>query len=203
MHLEGTPGPFGARGGGAEAAGGGHTPPLWAVTPVVGATAVTPVGRWTVTPVEGGAAAGAAMGAYQCAVCFSPIVKRRRLVLEDDDPCAARESAPEDGDERDFVSLSCGHIFHRECLAGCREHGMATCPICRADLPRGLTPAGARERFELRRQEEARENERLAAGLAGGWAAGDIAARAATARGAVATAFLARQAAAARSHRVF
>ena len=142
------------------------------------------------------------MGANQCAVCFSPVIRRRRLVLEDGDPSAAQELSPADGAERDFVALSCGHVFHRECIAGCREHGMATCPICRAVLPRGLTPAGARERFELRRQEEARENERLAAGLAGGWAAGDIAARAAAARGAVASAFLARQAAAARSQRV-
>ncbi|QDZ24137.1 RING-type domain-containing protein [Chloropicon primus] len=72
-----------------------------------------------------------------CAICLSPLKKK-------------------DGSEHKgetFVT-PCDHEFHLKCLQSCREFKSSTCPLCRAKLPPGLTPVGARERWEERSREE-------------------------------------------------
>jgi hypothetical protein len=34
----------------------------------------------------------------------------------------------------DFVELTCGHFYHRECLDQWRGMGKTTCPICRRQI---------------------------------------------------------------------
>ena len=72
------------------------------------------------------------------------------------------------------------------CLAGCREHGLAGCPSCRAGLPPGYTPEGARLRERGRRDFEAQAEARRLQGLQGGYSSSHIVRRTARARAAVA-----------------
>ena len=99
--------------------------------------------------------------------------RRRRTTLEADEEenggaavasgqaaAAAPSSAGEDAEEECAICLEpllggevyvgpqCGHGFHRACLISCRAANAAQagrCPLCRAAMPRGLTPAHARE----------------------------------------------------------
>ena len=72
---------------------------------------------------------------------------------------AAAASSADDDDEECAICLEilvggevyvgeCGHGFHRACLVLCRAANATKagrCPLCRAAMPRGLTPAHARE----------------------------------------------------------
>ena len=90
---------------------------------------------------------GACAAPKTCAICLSPLKKKN----------GECHKGPT------FV-LPCNHEFHRECLQNCREFKTSCCPLCRAELPPGLTPVGARERqAEREREEEVAYNFNIAA----------------------------------------
>ena len=64
----------------------------------------------------------------ECPMCMSPL-KRKRGSGADDDP------------KRYTVITHCGHRFHLDCLQSTRNFDMTGCPMCRAELPSGITPA--------------------------------------------------------------
>ncbi|GMH50467.1 hypothetical protein TL16_g00779 [Triparma laevis f. inornata] len=64
----------------------------------------------------------------ECPMCMSPFKKKRG----------------ENGEnvyERYTVITHCGHRFHLDCLQSTRTYDMTGCPMCRAELPSGITPA--------------------------------------------------------------
>ena len=76
-------------------------------------------------------------GDATCAICLSPL----------------KEGNGDEHKGETFVT-PCNHEFHLVCLQGCREFKNSTCPLCRAPLPPGLTPVGARQRQAEREREE-------------------------------------------------
>uniref|UniRef100_A0A7S1TSK7 RING-type domain-containing protein n=1 Tax=Phaeomonas parva TaxID=124430 RepID=A0A7S1TSK7_9STRA len=69
---------------------------------------------------------------------------------EDEDPdslcpiCTYPFEAEDAADRRYVVTTYCGHRFHLECLQESRAFGVDGCPMCRQDLPHGITPAKKR-----------------------------------------------------------
>jgi len=92
------------------------------------------------TPTSGSASSPAfAFGESDCAICQSPLDRSR---AECSDNPEKTELA---------TGLACRHVFHRCCLARCREHDIRRCPTCQAPLPRGFTPDSVREAREQNR----------------------------------------------------
>ncbi len=73
-----------------------------------------------------------------CAVCLSPL----------------RKKSGEESRRGPVFVTPCSHHFHLSCLRGCREYHTSGCPLCRSQLPPGLTPIGAKERHAARRRNE-------------------------------------------------
>ena len=127
-----------------------------------------------------------------CLVCLSPLSAGwdRAAPPPPPPPAAAATAAarrsPRPSKARRGLRLGCGHHLHVACLAGCREHGLAGCPTCRAGLPPGYTPEGARLRERSRRDLEAQAEARRLQGLQGGYSSSHIVRRTARARAAVA-----------------
>ena len=72
-----------------------------------------------------------------CTICLSPLRKNGKR------------------HKSDVFRTPCGHEFHLDCLRSCREYKNNTgCPLCRTQLPPGLTPVGAKERQAERDREE-------------------------------------------------
>jgi hypothetical protein len=65
--------------------------------------------------------------ANECPLCMSPLKKKK--------------GADSDGETRYLVTTHCGHTFHLDCLQSTKAADMVTCPMCRSDLPSGITPA--------------------------------------------------------------
>merc|ERR1711907_619116 len=42
--------------------------------------------------------------------------------------------------EKEVTRIPCGHLFHLKCLQECRASFNDHCPLCRSQLPAGLTP---------------------------------------------------------------
>ena len=63
----------------------------------------------------------------ECPLCMSPLKKKR--------------GEEEAGREKYTVTTHCGHTFHLDCLQSQKSFDMTACPMCRTDLPKGLTPA--------------------------------------------------------------
>ena len=71
-----------------------------------------------------------------CTICLSPLRKNGK------------------SHKGELYVTPCNHEFHLKCLQNCREFKNSGCPLCRAKLPHGLTPVGARERQAEREREE-------------------------------------------------
>ena len=136
-----------------------------------------------------------------CLVCLSPLSAGWDRAATTPTPPASRTPPPpprqpaatagaaadrRSPKARRGLRLGCGHHLHVACLAGCREHGLAGCPSCRAGLPPGYTPEGARLRERGRRDLEAQAEARRLQGLQGGYSSSHIVRRTARARAAVA-----------------
>jgi hypothetical protein len=62
----------------------------------------------------------------ECPLCMSPLKKKR--------------GSEEAGSEKYTITTHCGHTFHLDCLQSQRSFDIIGCPMCRTDLPKGLTP---------------------------------------------------------------
>jgi len=77
----------------------------------------------------------------ECPLCMSPLKKNPNK--KDDNTCS-----------RYVVITHCGHQFHLDCLQRTRNFDMNNCPMCREDLPPGITPFKEKEKVILANRSE-------------------------------------------------
>ncbi|GMI49836.1 hypothetical protein ScalyP_jg4071 [Parmales sp. scaly parma] len=68
----------------------------------------------------------------ECPLCMSPLKKKK---------FSKGDGNSNDAYTRYTVITHCGHCFHLDCLQRTRNFDMSNCPMCREDLPPGITPA--------------------------------------------------------------
>ena len=104
-----------------------------------------------------------------CAICMcklddveSPKVSREDLTglgsTKDDSTDGDKENKTKQQQQqqqrkKETYTLPCMHKFHRKCLEDCRANDFSQCPMCREDLPGGLTPDYVRQ-MRAKKQEE-------------------------------------------------
>ena len=106
-----------------------------------------------------------------CAICMcklddveSPKVSREDLTglgtTNDDSTDGDKENKTKQQQQqqqqqrkKETYTLPCMHKFHRKCLEDCRANDFSQCPMCREDLPGGLTPDYVRQ-MRAKKQEE-------------------------------------------------
>ena len=84
----------------------------------------------------------------ECPLCMSPLKKRRpsssTFLGSVDSGAAAAQSCGSSFEgvfSRYTVTTHCDHRFHLDCLQSTRSFEMSNCPMCREEVPPGITPA--------------------------------------------------------------